>query len=281
MGEANPDAAVPAAGSRDPLWDDWETPPRVPGVPELHLDGYDGPLDALLDLAERQRIDLGRLSIVALADQFVAAMERLARHVPIERRADWLVLATRLVLLRSRLLFPANAAAQRDGERAVARLETMRLVRAAAAWLQARPQLGHDVFARANRGLDPRVAAYMGLMAGCLAVLRGHEAAVADPEPVSTPPRTELFRIPAALVRLRAKLAGLTEPVALETLLPPMPASVGDRGLVARSALSSTFVAALELTRAGEANVTQREDFGTICVVSAAVAVSESDDPAA
>jgi segregation and condensation protein A len=104
--------------SEDRLWDDWETPPRVPAMPVLHLDGFDGPMDMLLDLAERQRIDLGRISVRALAEQFVAEMERVAAHVSVERRADWLVLATRLVLLHSRLLFPANpeeaAAAERD-----------------------------------------------------------------------------------------------------------------------------------------------------------------------
>ena len=65
----------------------------------LHLDGFDGPMDLLLDLAEQQRIDLGRISVVVLVEQFVAAFERLAPHVPLERRAEWLVLASRLVLL--------------------------------------------------------------------------------------------------------------------------------------------------------------------------------------
>ena len=72
----------------------------------LHLEGFDGPMDLLLDLAERQRIDFGRMSVRALAEQFVVAMAQLGDRVAIERRADWLVMATRLVLLRSRLLFP-------------------------------------------------------------------------------------------------------------------------------------------------------------------------------
>jgi hypothetical protein len=52
----------PGRPTGDPLWDDWDTPPRVPTIPVLHLDGFDGPMDLLLDLAERQRIDLGRIS---------------------------------------------------------------------------------------------------------------------------------------------------------------------------------------------------------------------------
>ena len=145
-------ALSPAAPAGDALWDDWDTPPRVPSAPVLHLDGFDGPIDLLLDLAERQRLDLGRISLIALVDQFVAASAQLAAHAPIERRADWLVMATRLVLLRSRLLLPATPEAaeeaEREAEREVARLDELRFIRAAASWLQARPRLGHDVFAR-------------------------------------------------------------------------------------------------------------------------------------
>jgi hypothetical protein len=145
-------AASPGGPTGDPLWDDWDTPPRVPTIPDLHLDGFDGPLDLLLDLAERQRIDLGRLSIAALATQFVAALDRLAGHVALQRRADWLVMVTRLVLLRSRLLFPASpeaaAEAERDAAAEARRLAEMGFLRAAAAWLSARPALGVDVFTR-------------------------------------------------------------------------------------------------------------------------------------
>ena len=174
-------ALSPVRPAGDALWDDWDTPPRVPAAPVLHLDGFDGPIDLLLDLAERQRLDLGRISVVDLVDQFVAASAQLAAHVPIERRADWLVMATRLVLLRSRLLFPATPEAaeeaEREAEREVARLDALHFIRAAASWLQARPQLGHDVFARAPPGPDPQVASYMALMEACLTVLRGRDAA--------------------------------------------------------------------------------------------------------
>jgi segregation and condensation protein A len=136
----------------DPAWDDWESPLRVPGVPVLHLEGFDGPMDLLLDLAERQRIDFGRMSILALAEQFVAAMAQFGGRVAIERRADWLVMATRLVLLRSRLLFPespaAAAAAERDAASELRRIDDLAELRAAAAWLGARPVLGQEVFIR-------------------------------------------------------------------------------------------------------------------------------------
>ena len=61
--------------TRDTLWDDWDTPPRVPVAPMLHLDGFDGPIDLLLDLAERQRLDLGR----HLADRSGGPVRRCLR----------------------------------------------------------------------------------------------------------------------------------------------------------------------------------------------------------
>ena len=159
------------------------------GNPDLHLDGFDGPIDLLLELAEQQRIDLGRVSIVDLAAQFVAALARLSSHVSLERRADWLVMASRLVLLRSRLLFPASPAAAAQAERDAAtelrRLEDLAFCRAAAAWLQARPLLGTDVFAR-PQPVEPRDGGYVALMEACLAVLRGRDGR-ADTAPVYRP----------------------------------------------------------------------------------------------
>ena len=114
----------------------------------------------MLDLAEH--IDLSRLSVVDITDQFLAAMARYERHVRLERRADWLVLAARLVLLRSRLLLPstpeAAGAAQAEAERELSRLKNLQFVRAAAGWLEARPQLGRDVFSAPRCERDPRVA---------------------------------------------------------------------------------------------------------------------------
>ena len=113
-------------------------------VPELHLTGFDGPMDLLLDLAERQRIDLGQISILQLAEQFVAAPARLERQVALERRADWLVMAARLLLLRSRLLFPVGpddeAEAAQEADREARRLDQGMIVRAAAAWLDRQAQ---------------------------------------------------------------------------------------------------------------------------------------------
>ena len=265
----------------DALWDDWDSPPRVPDTPELHLDGFDGSLDLLLDLAERERIDLSRLSVVDMTDQFLAAMVRYERHVRLERRADWLVLATRLVLLRSRLLLPSTpemaGAAQAEAKRELSRLQNLQFVRAAAGWLEARPQLGRDVFAAPRCERDPRMASYMRLMEACLTVLereeQGQQIAV---EGVYRPVIPALFRIPDALARMRRQLAEITEATPLNDFLPKLPESLPDRDLVARSAVSSTFVAALELARLAELNLSEGTTFEQVTITPVIALASPS-----
>lgn len=262
-------ALSPRCLTGDALWDDWDIPPRAPSAPMLHLSGFDGPIDLLLDLAERQRLDLGRISLVELVDQFVAASAQLAPHVSIERRADWLVMAAHLVLLRARLLFPATPEAaedaEREAEREVTRLEGLRFVRAAVAWLQARPQLGHEVFIRPPRGPDPRAASYMALMEACLTVLRERDALPAQAD-IYRPAVTGVFRVGGALVRMRALLAAMTAAQPLEAFLPPVPAAKRDVPLLARSAVAATFMAALELCRGAQVELEQGEPFGPAMV---------------
>jgi segregation and condensation protein A len=255
MAEVEP----PAERASDPLWDDWETPPRLPGSPVLHLEGFDGPMDVLLDLAERQRIDFGRMSILELAEQFIAAMARLADRVTLEQRADWLVLATRLVLLRSRLLFPdspeAAAAAEQDAAAELRRLDGLAAMRAAGVWLQQRPQLGLDVFARRPPSA-PREGGYVALMEACLAVLRGKEGRPEE-APLYRPAIPDLWRVVDALARIQTLLAEHPAGGDLAAFLPPVAEEATDRPLRARAAVASTFLAGLELAREGTLTLAQ------------------------
>ena len=265
-GDAPPSAGPPTG---DALWDDWDTPLRIPAMPVLHLDGFEGPMDLLLDLAERQRIDLGRISVAALVEQFVAESARVAPYVTIERRAEWLVLATRLVLLRSRLLFPASPAeaadAEREAEQEVARLRELSFIRAAAAWLGERPQLGREVFARSPPGADPRAASYMALMEACLKMLRGPEEQPAE-TPVYRPPLAAVYHVEDALARMRSLLAVTSEARPLAAFLPlPTDEAIGEPTFC-RSAVASTLIAALELCRENAIGLEQEKPFGAIIV---------------
>ncbi len=255
---AEPDGEAPR--------DDWEQPAAAPASPTLHLAGFDGPMDVLLDLAERQRIDLGRMSVLALAEQFVAAMERLAAHVPLERRAGWLVMAARLVQLRSRLMFPetpeAAAAAARDAEAALRQIEGLAEVRAAVAWLQRRPQLGVEVFARPQPE-RPRESGYVALMEACLVMLEGRDAQPWE-APVYQPAIPVLWRATDAMARIRSLLLIHPEGGALDAFLPELTPGDADREMKARGAVSSTFLAGLELAREGDLALWQGQPYGPV-----------------
>jgi segregation and condensation protein A len=278
----------PAAGAPD--WGDWENPLRAPvaptagtgapAAPMLHLDGFDGPMDLLLDLAERQRIDWGRMSMLALAEQFVAALEKLRDRVAIERRADWLVMATRLVLLRSRLLFPespaAAEAAQRDAAAELRRIDDLAEVRAAAAWLSDRPVLGQDVFAR---GAPDRLGAYVeaedevDVIAFLWASLALFEDASEQLDTVARyrPAWTDLYSVAEARNRILRLLGEGGDGEALGYFLPEQPA-ITDAGdppadpLRLSSAWATTFSASLELAKLGDVALAQIEAFASVQV---------------
>jgi len=124
------------------------------GEPALvvDVDGFEGPLDLLLELARRQKVDLSRISILALADQYLTFVES-ARRFRLELAADYLVMAAWLAYLKSRLLLPeppkADEPSAADLATALAlRLLRLEAIREAAKLLAARAQLGRDVFAR-------------------------------------------------------------------------------------------------------------------------------------
>lgn len=174
--------------------EDWGDPPRRlprPAVPEFHVEGFDGPLDLLLDLAERQRLDLGILSIADLAAQFVDEAERLAQTTPLMQRADWVIWIARLVFLRSRLLFATQAekqVAESEARRTADQIEGLLQMRAAADWLEARPQLGVSVFTRGgtdvDRSVSVRKGTYFSLMEACLGALERELARVETSVPI-------------------------------------------------------------------------------------------------
>lgn len=271
--QAAPAHPATAPGA-DPAWDDWDTALLAPASPMLHLDGFDGSMETLLALAERQRIDLGRLSIRGLAEQFVAEMEGRLRGLPLERRADWLVVAARLVQLhiRSRQAPPeedpgpaGRAAAAQPGPRAAAHMPV------AADWLEARLDWMGQGLTRPPAGPDPWVASYMELMEACLFVLRASGRAAVR-EPVYQPPRRGLWTVEDALGRVRDSLAGRPEGGRLEGFVPAFPAGP-HRDLRVRAAVASTLLAGLELAREGAVALHQAAPFEE--VVLAGVALSE------
>lgn len=137
-----------------PVWDSSQPPDRGAGEPELTVDveGFEGPLDLLLELARRQKVDLARISVLALAEQYLAFIEQV-RSLRIELAADYLVMAAWLAFLKSRLLVPQQAGAEGpSGEDMAAqlafRLQRLEAMREASRRLMNRNRLGRDLFAR-------------------------------------------------------------------------------------------------------------------------------------
>ncbi len=239
-------------------------PPAEGDALLLRLDGFEGPLDLLLDLARAQKLDLARISILALVEQYLAVIEG-ARAVRLELAADWLVMAAWLAWLKSRLLLPADASGAEEGEAAAevlaARLIELERMRAAAAWLAARPALGQEVFARgapeafaeidrSRLALDlpALMRAYLGALRRAAGLRRYH------------PPPLTLWSVADALGRLGAMLGSLPDWATLELFLPETLGTPLER----RAALASTLIAGLEMARGGALRLRQEVAFGPI-----------------
>jgi segregation and condensation protein A len=240
----------------------WEDPPRAAPTetaPILAIDGFAGPLDWLLEMAQARKIDLARLSIVALIEAFAAAMEAALAHRIDGRAAElgrwgaWLVMAATLAFLRSRLLLPSDSpeakAAEDEAEALRHRLVSRAQVRAAADWLERRLQLGRDVFGCGTgdrRHDDGRVGDITELLRACLIALR-----VPDQAGVYRPRPPPLWQASDAIARIRQLLGVLPDGSPLTAFLPTVGGTEPGRTLRCRVALSSTLVASLELARAG------------------------------
>lgn len=240
----------------------------------LSLDGFEGPLDLLLDLARAQKVDLGRISILHLVDQYLEVTGKA--RLRLELAADWLVMAAWLTWLKSRLLVPADEAEAEEGEIAAdalaQRLRALEEIRAAAAWMAARPMLGTDVFARGApedfTEIDrSRIRLDIGglLSAYMAAVRRAGAKRRYKPLPVN------FWTVQDALARLRRMLGAVPEWSALEYFLPPAGmATDGAAGLARRAAYASTLIASLELARSGSLALRQDAAFSPILVGPAA-----------
>jgi segregation and condensation protein A len=237
---------------------------------ELHLEGFDGPLYLLLDLARRQRVDLTRISVLTLVDQYVAAITSPAQ-VDVSKAVEWLVMAAWLTWLKSRLLVPKDAAeareAEQEAENLTAHLAALERIREVTAWLEQQPQLGRDSFGAGQNerlpGAEVR-AGFPALLDACLTVFRYGRA---EPfEEYLVPLKRALWTPAQAIVRMRAMLQELPDGGDLLGFVPKLKADLPDRAFRLRSAIASTLIAGLELTRDAQAGVNQEELFGRVIV---------------
>ncbi|WP_141563114.1 segregation/condensation protein A [Teichococcus rhizosphaerae] len=252
-------------------------------MPVLRLDGFEGPLDLLLDLARAQRVDLARISIGALVEQYLALLALPGSAASLAQRGDWLVAASWLTLLKSRLLLPAatpeagegrrDAARLRDGLRQAARRAEARVqALALARWLEARPQLGAEIHARGQGAAEAAGGTGLGdlldLLLACFDVYDAPAGRV--PALSYAPPGRDTLALAEALARLGRRLEA-TPGGSLRLDRPP-PEELAAPPLRRRSAVASTFLAALELARQGRAGLRQEQGFGALWLTGRAKA---------
>jgi segregation and condensation protein A len=265
------DAETPAAESPAPegqgSGDGFDDAPQKSANDDelvLDLDGFEGPIDALLSLARDQKVDLRKISILELADQYLAFIAR-ARRLRLELAADYLVMAAWLAYLKSRLLLPEPPA---DGEPSGAelaaalafQLQRLEAMQEAGKKLMALPQFGIDFFARG----EPEPAKVIDVPVWDVTLFDLLKAYGTHPgrrkEGLLRIAPLNLFSMDDALRRIGEMLGQVLDWTVLRNFLP----DGLDTPLQRRAALAATFAASLELARNGRVELRQEGNFAPI-----------------
>ena len=245
-----------------------EFPERAADEPALMIDveGFEGPLDLLLTLARQQKVDLAKISILALADQYLAFIEE-ARKLRLEIAADYLVMAAWLAYLKSRLLLPEqhepDGMSAEDMATALAqRLRRLEAIRQVAEQLLNRPQLGREVFARGQPEpvaeiKRPEWTATLYDLLSAYAVQRQKQARAY----VRVPKRT-VWSLAEARHALERLIGGATDWCRLDEYL----IAYMVEPALAATVRASSFAATLELVREGRVQVHQHAAFAPLYV---------------
>ncbi|MFL4986393.1 MAG: segregation and condensation protein A [Xanthobacteraceae bacterium] len=244
----------------------------------VDVEGFEGPLDLLLTLARQQKVDLARISILALADQYLTFIEQ-ARRLRLELAADYLVMAAWLAYLKSRLLLPETdespgPTAEDMAASLAFRLKRLEAFRAVAEELMGRPQLDRDVFARGRPEpivdiKHPQWSATLYDLLSAYAVQRQKHALAR----VQVPHRT-VWSLADARVALERLIGGASDWARLDEYLIAYVVEPAQRA----TAMASSFAASLELVREGLLEVHQHAAFAPLYVRKRAAASGSGND---
>jgi segregation and condensation protein A len=249
----------------------------------VDVDGYEGPLDLLLTLARHQKVDLAKISILALADQYLTFIEQ-ARKLRLELAADYLVMAAWLAYLKSRLLLPEPPSADGPSAEEMAtalanRLRRLEAIREAAKSLMTRPQLGRDIFGRGEpeRIAEIRHARWTATLYDLLTAYTSQRQrnVLAN---VHLAKRT-VWSLAEARASLERLVGEAEEWSCIDEYLISYLVEPSQRATV----FASSFAAALELVREGEAELRQDGAFAPLFVRKRAPVLAEAgpQDPQA
>jgi segregation and condensation protein A len=252
--------------------DAWDQPERI--APEdrlaaealiVDVDGFEGPLDLLLTLSRTQKVDLRKISVLKLAEQYLGFVEQ-ARTLRIELAADYLVMAAWLAFLKSRLLLPpepgeAGPSAEDLAAHLAFQLERLQAMRDAAARLMGRDQLGRDFFAR---GVPEDLTHHrkVSYTATLLDLMRAYaQIRTKDEFRPFVLDRENVYTMEQALERMRGLIGYVGDWAMLVSFLPD---GWDATPMARRSVLASHFAAVLELAKRGQVVLRQGETFAPI-----------------
>lgn len=233
----------------------------------VDVEGFEGPLDLLLTLSRTQKVDLRKISVLQLAEQYLLFVNR-AKQLRIELAADYLVMAAWLAFLKSRLLLPPDPTAEGPSAEDMAahlafQLERLQAMREAAAQLMARDRLGQDVF---ERGVSEEVARVrrISYSATLLDLMQAYARIRTRDEfrPYAFD-RRDVYTLEQALDRLRGLIGYAGDWTDLSSYLPD---GWGAEPSRRRSATAATFAASLELAKQGQIEIRQNDTFAPISI---------------
>ena len=235
---------------------------RPADVLTIDIDGWEGPLDLLLTLARNQKVDLRAISILALVEQYLLFIEQ-ARTLKLELAADYLVMAAWLAYLKSALLLPKDPTIDPSPEelalRLQLRLERLNAMRESGARLMARDRVGRDVFVRAApEGL--KVVKSRAWDCDYFELIAAYGQIKARSQPVfHVVKKRAVMTLEEALDRVSSMIGRAINWTAIESFLPDYADPAQHK-----SALASSFVAALELAKRGTIDLQQDAIFAPL-----------------
>ena len=252
--------------------DDWTAEERLTPSDRMaaealivDVDGYEGPLDLLLTLSRTQKVDLRRISVLQLAEQYLGFVER-ARALRIELAADYLVMAAWLAFLKSRLLLPPDPTEDGPSAEELAahlafQLERLSAMREAAARLMARDQKGRDFFAR-GAPETIAIARRVTYSATLIDLMRAYaRIRTKDEFRPFVMDRNHVFTMEQALERMRGMIGYAGDWADLTSFLPD---GWDSHPMRRRSSTAAHFAAVLEMAKRGQVELRQGETFAPI-----------------
>ena len=233
----------------------------------ISLNSYEGPIDLLLDLARKQKVDLSEISILELAEQYINFINQY-QDIHLEIAADYLVMAAWLTYLKSRLLLPKEEKSEdhtpEELEEALKyQLQRLEAFQSVSKKLYSKALIGRDVF-YGGSAEGVKVKYNITYSSNLFDLIRAYSSIIQKDDNINhlTIAYSELYSVDNAIQRLKNIFGNVTEWTNLLKLIPKF----NDKKIINKSILSSNFVASLELAKNGFIEVKQNESFGNIFV---------------